>query len=581
MDVSQNTKMPIVTSSPAFVVRVLSDLSTVIMEREQTVLELQALLRASEEKNQRLVGHAASQGVRIIELQLELQVSAEHNTELWAGMDLALEQTLALSEELEDARIDLELSEEQIAALLVELKRSKAMVARLIEGAVLGAVPRLERVLACCRGADAAEPARSELHAQMASGVVLELSSVVSSGRTLSAFLCSVRAVALELASVAGCVSAARSELRAQMASAVALELASVAGCVSAARSELRAEMASSIVLELGSVMASGRVLSVFLCSVRRVLLELASVAGCVGAAGSELDAQMAEARAHRAASKRAGSRLAREARKREAEAKEAAEKRAREDVRERKRADDQAALQRADEARLARKARGRPALYVPEETSPLRSVSLVSLREEAVRMFVQVLADRITPMQCSSRYSFTGAVSGDDLYDLVRLYRMDVLGPHGDIQLERLGSGAGARYRLVFAFDDLPSPVRYATRRATLETMVTWLDQRSLRESCQEMFAFPRVRECEVGDVVAAYRSTIQTQFDAIKADPIFREGKLGLHGTGTIDGFGLEGLAVDTRSDAGYCATMRMSAAQLILWYHMGKMRHLSERC
>jgi hypothetical protein len=513
------------------------------MEREQTVLELQALLRASEEKNQRLVGHAASQGVRIIELQLELQVSAEHNTELWAGMDLALEQTLALSEELEDARIDLELSEEQIAALRVELKRSKAMVARLIEGAVLGAVPRLERVLACCRGADAAEPARSEL------------GSVVSSGRTLSVFLCSVRAVALELASVAGCVSAARSELR--------------------------AEMASAVVLELGSVMASGRVLSVFLCSVRRVLLELASVAGCVGAAGSELDAQMAEARAHRAASKRAGARLAREARKREAEAKEAAEKRAREDVRERKRADDQAARQRADAERLARKARGRPALYVPEETRPLRSVSLVSLREEAVRMFVQVLADRITPMQCSSRYSFTGAVSGDDLYDLVRLYRMDVLGPHGDIQLERLGSGAGARYRLVFAFDDLPSPVRYATRRATLETMVTWLDQRSLRESCQEMFAFPRVRECEVGDVVAAYRSTIQTQFDAIKADPIFREGKLGLHGTGTIDGFGLEGLAVDTRNDDGYCATMRMSAAQLVLWYHMGKIKHLSERC
>jgi hypothetical protein len=439
----------------------------------------------------------------------------------------------------------------------------------------------------------------------MASGVVLELGSVVSSGRTLSVFLCSVRAVALELASVAGCVSAARSELRAQMASAVvlelgsvvssgrtlsvflcsvrpvALELASVAGCVGAARSELRAEMASSIVLELGSVMASGRVLSVFLCSVRRVLLELASVAGCVGAAGSELDAQMAEARAHRAASKRAGARLAREARKREAEAKEAAEKRAREDVRERKRADDQAARQRADAERLARKARGRPALYVPEETRPLRSVSLVSLREEAVRMFVQVLADRITPMQCSSRYSFTGAVSGDDLYDLVRLYRMDVLGPHGDIQLERLGSGAGARYRLVFAFDDLPSPVRYATRRATLETMVTWLDQRSLRESCQEMFAFPRVRECEVGDVVAAYRSTIQTQFDAIKADPIFREGKLGLHGTGTIDGFGLEGLAVDTRNDDGYCATMRMSAAQLVLWYHMGKIKHLSERC
>jgi hypothetical protein len=578
LDVSQNTKMPIVTSSPAFVVRVLSDLSTVIMERELTVLELQALLRASEEKNQQLVGHAASQGVRIIELQLELQsaseetaglrselqVSAEHNTELWAGMDLALEQTLALSEELEDARIDLELSEEQIAGLRVELKRSKAMVARLIEGAVLGAVPRLERVLACCRGAEPARSelraARSELHAQMASSVVLELSSVVSSGRTLSAFLCSVRAVALELASVAGGVSAARSELR--------------------------AEMASGVAVELGSVMASGRVLSVFLCSVRAVALELASVAGCVGAAGSELDALLAEARAHKAASKRIRARLAREARKREAEAKEAAEKRARDDVRERRRADDQAALQRADEARLARKARGRPALYVPTSTMSPDSngktdTTFLSSREEAVRMFVQVLADRITPMQCSSRYSFTGAVSGDDLYDLVRLYRMDVLGPHGDIQLERLGSGAGARYRLVFAFDDLPSPVRYATRRATLETMVTWLDQRSLRESCQEMFAFPRVRECEASDRVAAYRSTIQTQFDAIKADPIFREGKLSLHGTGTIDGFGLEGLAVDTRNDDGYFAIMRLSAAQLVLWYHMGKIKHLSERC
>jgi hypothetical protein len=160
-------------------------------------------------------------------------------------------------------------------------------------------------------------------------------------------------------------------------------------------------------------------------------------------------------------------------------------------------------------------------------------------------------------------------------------MYLLDVLGPSSDIQLERLNIGGVIRYRLLFTFRNLDTPMKYTIKYTTLEMIVVWLDRESLRKACREMFASPPVRECETPEILAAYRSAIRILFDVIKTDPIFRDAKLRLRTSDLADGFGMDKFVVDKRNEAGYDATMTLSMAQLVLWYHMDKMKTLADLC